>query len=112
VVQVGAKVARVTVQDCVSLAPVAERGGYRRMAFHTRGQQTLFLRCTAEQGGNDFTVGYLAAGPNVFLECALRVKHRVSAGPLGVGRPGFYMMGRRSTEDRCGWIILKHGTKA
>jgi hypothetical protein len=72
VVQVGAKVARVTVQDCVSLAPVAERGGYRRMAFHTRGQQTLFLRCTAEQGGNDFTVGYLAAGPNVFLECAAR----------------------------------------
>jgi hypothetical protein len=72
VVQVGAQVARVTVQDCASLAPVAERGGYRRMAFHTRGQQTLFLRCTAEQGGNDFTVGYLAAGPNVFLDCAAR----------------------------------------
>lgn len=71
-VQVGAHVARVTVQDCVSLAPVAERGGYRRMAFHTRGQQTLFLRCTAERGGNDFTVGYLAAGPNVFLECVAR----------------------------------------
>lgn len=68
-VQVGAKVARATVQDCASLAPVSERGGYRRMAFHTRGQQTLFLRCTSEQGGNDFTVGYLAAGPNVFLNC-------------------------------------------
>ncbi len=69
-VQVGAKVARATVQDCASLAPVSERGGYRRMAFHTRGQQTLFLRCTSEQGGHDFTVGYLAAGPNVFLNCA------------------------------------------
>jgi hypothetical protein len=68
-VQVGAKVARATVQDCAALAPVSERGGYRRMAFHTRGQQTLFLRCTSEQGGNDFTVGYLAAGPNVFLNC-------------------------------------------
>ena len=71
-VQVGAKVARATVQDCSSLAPVSERAGYRRMAFHSRGQQILFLRCTAEQGGNDFTVGYLAAGPNVFLQCTAR----------------------------------------
>ena len=81
-VQVGAKVARVTIQDCASLSPVAERGGYRRMAFHTRGQQTLFLRCTAEQGGNDFTVGYLAAGPNVFLECEAR-DTRGFSGALG-----------------------------
>ena len=71
-VQVGAKVARATVQDCSSLAPISERAGYRRMAFHTRGQQTLFIRCTSEQGGNDFTVGYLAAGPNVFLQCTAR----------------------------------------
>ncbi len=71
-VQVGAKVARATVQDCSSLAPVSERAGYRRMAFHSRGQQILFLRCTAEQGGNDFTVGYLSAGPNVFLHCTAR----------------------------------------
>jgi hypothetical protein len=71
-VQVGAKVARATVQDCSSLAPISERAGYRRMAFHSRGQQILFLRCTAEQGGNDFTVGYLAAGPNVFLHCTAR----------------------------------------
>jgi hypothetical protein len=71
-VQVGAKVARATVQDCSSLAPISERAGYRRMAFHSRGQQVLFLRCTAEQGGNDFTVGYLAAGPIVFLHCTAR----------------------------------------
>jgi len=60
---------RVTVQDCASVAPVSELGGYRRHTFHTSGEQTLFLRCRAEDGRNDFTVGYLAGGPNVFLEC-------------------------------------------
>lgn len=59
----------VTVQDCRSLSPVSERGGYRRQAFHTSGQQTLFQRCFSEDGINDFTVGYLASGPNVFLDC-------------------------------------------
>lgn len=72
-VQAGAKVSRVTVQDCRSLAPVSERAGYRRMAFHSRGQQVLFLRCFSEEGRNDFTAGYLSAGPTVFLDCeALR----------------------------------------
>lgn len=72
-VQAGAKVSRVTVQDCRSLAPVSERAGYRRMAFHSRGQQVLFLRCLSEEGRNDFTAGYLAPGPTVFLDCeALR----------------------------------------
>jgi hypothetical protein len=66
---VGPQAARVTVQDCVSLAPVSEQGGYRRHTFHTDGQLTLFLRCRAEDGRNDFTTGYLAGGPNVFLEC-------------------------------------------
>jgi hypothetical protein len=69
VVQVGARVARVTVQDCASLAPVSEIAGYRRMAFHSRGQQVLFLRCRSEQGRNDFTTGYQVAGPVVFLDC-------------------------------------------
>lgn len=72
VVQVGAKVERVTIQDCAALAPVSELAGYRRLAFHSRGQQVLFLRCTTEFGGNDFTVGYLASGPNVFLDCVAR----------------------------------------
>src|SRR5262249_40122683 len=40
----------VTVQDCLSLAPVSEEGGYRRHSFFTMGQLTLFLRCWAEQG--------------------------------------------------------------
>ncbi|MDQ5980897.1 MAG: hypothetical protein QG602_3875, partial [Verrucomicrobiota bacterium] len=69
VVQVGARVARVTVQDCASLAPVSENAGYRRMAFHSRGQQVLFVRCRSAQGRNDFTTGYQAAGPVVFLDC-------------------------------------------
>ena len=69
VVNAGDHVARVTIQDCSAIDPVSELAGYRRMAFHTRGQQVLFLRCRAEHGGNDFTTGYLAAGPNVFLDC-------------------------------------------
>lgn len=72
VVQVGARVERVTVQDCESLAPVSEHAGYRRMAFHARGQQVLFLRCRSEDGRNDFTTGYQTAGPVVFLECSAK----------------------------------------
>jgi hypothetical protein len=60
---------RITVQDCSSFAPVSENGGYRRLTFHTSGQQTLFLRCRAEDGRNDFTVGYFSGGPNAFVEC-------------------------------------------
>ena len=71
-VQVGAKVERVTIQDCTSLSPVSELAGYRRLAFHTRGQRVLFLRCISEEGRNDFTTGYLSPGPNVFLDCEAR----------------------------------------
>lgn len=60
---------RITVQDCVSLAPVSEIGGYRRHTFFTMGQQTLFLRCYAEHGRHDFSVGHCAAGPNAFVQC-------------------------------------------
>lgn len=60
---------RVTVEDCLSLAPVSEDGGYRRNTFFTMGQQTLFLRCFAEHGRHDFSVGYCAAGPNAFVQC-------------------------------------------
>ncbi|WP_438482580.1 DUF6298 domain-containing protein [Oleiharenicola lentus] len=77
-IQVGARAARITIQDCASLAPVSEIGGYRRMSFHSRGQQVLFLRCRAEQGRNDFTTGYLAAGPIVFLECEAVDAHSFS----------------------------------
>ncbi|MEK7780198.1 MAG: pectate lyase, partial [Verrucomicrobiota bacterium] len=63
---------RITVQDCVSLAPVSEIGGYRRHTFFTMGQQTLFLRCYAESGRHDFSVGHCAAGPNAFVQCEAR----------------------------------------
>lgn len=60
---------RVTVEDCLSLAPVSEIGGYRRHTFFTMGQQTLFLRCYAEHARHDFSVGHGAAGPNAFVQC-------------------------------------------
>jgi hypothetical protein len=60
---------QITVEDCLSLAPVSEIGGYRRHTFFTMGQQTLFLRCFAEHGRHDFSVGHCAAGPNAFVQC-------------------------------------------
>ena len=60
---------RVTVQDCLSLAPVSEDGGYRRNTFFTMGQLTLFLRCFSESGRHDFSAGHCAAGPNAFVQC-------------------------------------------
>jgi hypothetical protein len=63
---------RITVQDSVSLGPVSEIGGYRRHTFFTMGQQTLFLRCYAEHGRHDFSVGHCAGGPNAFVQCEAR----------------------------------------
>jgi hypothetical protein len=60
---------RITVEDCLSLAPVSEDGGWRRNTFFTMGQQTLFLRCYAEHGRHDFAIGDCAAGPNAFVQC-------------------------------------------
>lgn len=71
----------LTVEDCLSLAPVSELGGYRRHSFFTQGQQTLFLRCWAEEGLHDFAVGHCAAGPNAFAHCYAHNTHGDS-GPL------------------------------
>jgi hypothetical protein len=60
---------RGSVEDCISLAPVSEVGGYRRHTFFTQGQQTLFLRCWSELGRHDFSVGHVAPGPNAFVNC-------------------------------------------
>lgn len=60
---------RVTVEDCKSLSPVSEIGGWRRNAFHTAGEQTLFQRLYSEQAVHDFSVGYCAPGPNAFVQC-------------------------------------------
>ena len=73
---------RVTVEDCMNLAPVGEIGGYRRLAFQTQGQQTLFQRCWSEEGWHDFSVGPLAAGPNAFVQCWAERPHSWS-GALG-----------------------------
>jgi hypothetical protein len=71
----------VTVTDCESLHPISEIGGYRRHTFYTSGQLTLFQRCRSEEGIHDFAAGYLAAGPNVFLECEAVRAHGFS-GPI------------------------------
>jgi hypothetical protein len=91
-VLVGATAARVTVQDCRSLSPISEDGGYRRMAFHTQGQQVLFLRCHSEHGRNDFSTGYLTAGPVVFLECEAR-ESRGFSGSVGSWSSGLLFDG-------------------
>ncbi len=72
---------RVTVQDCLSLEPVSEIGGYRRHTFFTMGQQTLLLRCYTEHGRHDFAVGHCAAGPNAFVQCEA-INALADSGPI------------------------------
>ena len=67
IVQSGAQ--QVTVEDCCSLQPVSEIGGWRRRTFLTLGGKTLFQRCYSEEGVNDFSAGYCAPGPNAFVQC-------------------------------------------
>lgn len=73
---------RITVEDCDSSRPISEIGGRRRHTFFTTGQQTLFLRCQADNGRHDFAVGHLAAGPNAFVHCRASNAHQFS-GPIG-----------------------------
>ncbi len=70
-----------TVVDCLMLAPVSELGGYRRNSFFTQGQQTLFLRCHAEDGMHDFAAGHCAPGPNAFVNC-YAARANADSGPL------------------------------
>lgn len=60
---------QVTVEDCKSLAPISEIGGWRRHAFFTQGTLTLFQRCWSEDARHDYAVGFCAAGPNAFVQC-------------------------------------------
>ncbi|MEO6567310.1 MAG: DUF6298 domain-containing protein [Opitutaceae bacterium] len=62
----------LTIEDCTALAPVSENAAYRRRTFSIGGQLTLVQRCQSEQGFRDFTTGFVAPGPNVFLECRAR----------------------------------------
>jgi hypothetical protein len=104
----------VTVQDCLSFAPVSENAGYRRNTFFTMGQMTLFLRCWAEHGRHDFSVGHCAAGPNAFVQCEASL-------PLGDSGPieswaggvlydnvridgnGLSLANRGSADEGAGW---------
>jgi hypothetical protein len=71
----------VTIEDCESIEPVSEIGGYRRHTFYTSGQLTLLRRCKSDGGRHDFAAGYLAAGPNAFVHCAATNAHQFS-GPI------------------------------
>ena len=69
-VRAGAK--WITIQDCISLAPVSSRSGGRRFTYQLRGQLTLVQRCTSDEGRHSFVLlGYQACGPNVFLNCSV-----------------------------------------
>jgi hypothetical protein len=69
---------KITVEDCKSLAPVSEIAGQRRNTFFTQGGQTLFQRCYAENGLHDFATGYVAPGPNAFVQCESRLPNGFS----------------------------------
>lgn len=60
---------QITVEDCKSMQPVSEIGGFRRRVFLTNGEKVLFQRCYSEHGINDFAVGHTAPGPNAFVQC-------------------------------------------
>jgi hypothetical protein len=69
-IRVGPRARRIAIEACRSEAPVSELGGYRRQSFLVEGQQVLVRDCLSEQGMNDFAIGLLASGPNVFLDSA------------------------------------------
>lgn len=69
---------KITVEDCKSLEPVSEVAGQRRNTFFTQGGQTLFQRCYAENGLHDFATGYVAPGPNAFVQCESRLPNGFS----------------------------------
>src|SRR2546427_405276 len=66
-VRVGPRARRITIEVCRSEKPISEGAGYRRQTFLVEGQQVLVWHSSSEQGMNDFAVGALASGPNVFL---------------------------------------------
>jgi hypothetical protein len=99
----------VTVEDCLSLGPVSEVGGYRRHTFFTMGQLTLFLRCYAEHGRHDFAAGHCAAGPNAFVQCEARLPLGDS-GPIESWASG--VLYDNVTIDGNGLSLAYRGTRA
>lgn len=78
---------RITVEDCIAVDPVSELGGMRRSTFLNYGQLNLFQRCLARDGNHDFAVGYLAAGPNAFVQCRAE-NARGFSGAIDTWAPG------------------------
>ncbi|HEX8601773.1 MAG TPA: DUF6298 domain-containing protein, partial [Pseudoduganella sp.] len=76
-VRIGQRARRITVEHVNNGEPVGEPGGYRRRSFLVEGQQVLVQHCAADAGINDFAIGFLAAGPNVFRNC--RATHALGA---------------------------------
>ena len=76
-VRVGPRARRITVEHVKNDTPVGEAAGYRRMSYLIEGQQVLVQHCAADAGVNDFAIGFLAAGPNVFRDC--RATHALGA---------------------------------
>lgn len=69
----------ITVQDCISLAPVSNRSGGRRFTYQLQGQLTLVQRCTSDEGRHSFVLlGHQACGPNVFLDCSVSIPYSSS----------------------------------
>lgn len=73
---------QITVEDVLSVRPVSEIGGYRRLTFFNEGELNLFQRLYAEQGYHDFATGHLTTGPNAFVQCLSVGAHGYS-GSLG-----------------------------
>lgn len=72
------KAQRITVQDCKSLSPKSEIGGWRRRSFYVKGENSLVQRCYSEYGINDFVAGATAAGPMAFVQCDAQMSHGFS----------------------------------
>lgn len=108
---------RITVADCESVQPVSEIGGYRRHTFFTSGQQSLFLRCKADDGRHDFAVGHQAAGPNAFVHCKATNAHQFS-GAIGswasgvlydnvsIDGAGLALTNRETDDQGVGWAAV------
>jgi hypothetical protein len=59
----------ITVQDCVSRAPVSRRLGARRFTFALRGQLALVQRCESDEGRHSYMTGQPTGSSNVFFDC-------------------------------------------
>ena len=59
----------ITVQDCESWEPVAQRWGGRRFIYQMNGQLCLVQRCFSQKGRHSFVLQGPEASGNVFFDC-------------------------------------------